>query len=154
MTSGSSTQDILDLIDDAIKIGADAVEFVDENQAGDAGVIGITPVGLGLGLDAPRAAEDADATIEHLERAVDLDGEIHVARGVDDIQPTTLPLTGGSSGLNGDAALRLLLHEVHGGLAVMHLTQAMDLARQLENPLGRRRLTRIHVGKNTDVSVM
>jgi hypothetical protein len=36
----------------------------------------------------------------------------------------------------------------------MHLTQAMDFARKLEYTLGGRRLTGIHVGKNTDVSVM
>jgi hypothetical protein len=106
MTSGVAPRIFLTCSDDAIEIGADAVEFVDENQAGDAGVIGIAPVGLGLGLDAARAAEDADAAIEHLQRAVDLDGEIHVARGVDDIQPTALPLAGGRGGLDGDAALR------------------------------------------------
>ena len=151
---GAGAQHVLHLVDDAVEVSADAVELVDVDDAGDAGVVGVAPVGLGLGLDAAGAAKDADAAVQDLEGAIDLDGEVDVTGGVDDVQPTALPLAGGGGGLDGDAALGLLLHEVHGGLAVMHLTQAVNLAGELENTLGSRRLSRVHVGEDTDVSVV
>jgi hypothetical protein len=36
------------------------------------------------------------------------------------------PLAGRRGGRDGDATLALLLHEVHGGRAIMHFTDAVD----------------------------
>ena len=47
-----------------------------------------------------------------------------------------------------------LLHEVHGGCAVVDLADFVDLAGELENALGGGRLARIDVGENADVAVM
>jgi hypothetical protein len=49
--------------------------------------------------------------------------------------------------------LLLLLHEICRGFAIVNLTGAMDLARELEDSLGRRRLARIDVGEDTDISI-
>ncbi len=146
-------EDVLDLLDDAVEVGADAVELVDVDDAGNLGIVGVAPVGFGLGFDAAGAAEHADAAVEHLERAVDLDGEVHVAGGVDDVELVVLPEAGGGGGLDGDAALGFLLHEVHGGGAVVNLADLVDLAGELENALGGGRFARIDVGENADVAV-
>ena len=42
--------------------------------------------------------------------------------GVDDVDAVALPEAGGGGGGDGDAALLLLRHPVHGGGAVMGLT--------------------------------
>ena len=146
-------QNVLDLLDHAEEVSADAVELVDVDDAGDLGVVGVAPVGLGLGLDAAGAAEDADAAVEHLQRAIHLDGEVDVSGGVDDVEAVVLPEAGGGGGLDGDAAFLLLLHEVGGGRAVVHLTDLVDLAGELEDALGGGGLARVHVGEDTDVSV-
>src|SRR4029450_13429884 len=64
-----------------------------------------------------------------------------------------LPEASGGSRLNGDAALSFLLHAVHGGGTVVHFADLVDLAGELEDTLGGRRLTGVHVGENADVAV-
>jgi hypothetical protein len=63
------------------------------------------------------------------------------------------PEAGGGGGLDGDAALLLLLHEVGGGRAVMHLADLVDLAGELEDTLGGGRLTRIDVREDADIAI-
>ena len=153
MTSGIGGQYILDLLYDAIEIGADAVEFVDENDPRNLGIVGIAPVGLGLRFDAARAAEYADAAVEHLQRAIDLNREVHVSRGVDDVQAMLVPLATGRSRLNRNAALLFLFHEVRRGFTVVHLTGAVNLTRQLQDALGRCGLAGVNMGEYADVPI-
>ena len=63
------------------------------------------------------------------------------------------PETGGRSGLNRDAPLLFLLHEVGSGSTVMYFAGFMDLTGELENSLCCGGLTRINVGENSDISV-
>ena len=58
---------ILDLLDDAVEIGAETVELVDENDTGNLGFVGIAPVGFRLGFNTAGTAENTDATVEHLQ---------------------------------------------------------------------------------------
>ncbi len=146
-------QHVLDLLDDAVEVGADAVQLVDEDDAGNFGFVGVAPVGLRLGLDAAGSAEYADAAVEYLQRAIDLDREIHVSRGVDDVEPVIRPLAAGRSRLNRNAAFLLLLHEVRGRFTVMNLAGPVDLARQLQDTLRRRGFARIDVRENSNISV-
>ena len=146
-------ENLLHLLNHAIVVGAGTVELVDIDDARDFGVVGITPIGFGLRLDAARAAEHTDAAVQHLQRAIDLDGEINVAGGVDDIQTMLVPEAGGRCRLDGDAALTFLIHEIGGGGAIMDFTDLMDLAGQLEDALGGRGLARVDVGENADVPV-
>src|SRR5690606_8962600 len=150
---GICAQYPLDLLDHLEEVGADAVELIDEDKAGDFGVVGIAPVGLGLGLNAAGAAEHPDATIEYFQRAVNLHGEVHVSGSVDDIEAMALPEAGGGGGLDGDAALGFLCHEVHGRFALVGFTGFVDLAGEFQDAFGGGGLSRVDVRENTDVSV-
>ena len=61
------SEHVLDLLCDAVEVSADSVELVDENDSGNAGLVGVAPVGLGLGFDTTGSAENADATVEHFQ---------------------------------------------------------------------------------------
>ena len=88
-----------------VEVGSRAVELVDEADTWHAVPVGLAPDRLGLWLDACDAVEHCDGTVEHTERTLDFDGEVDVARGVDDVDGVAVPLAGGRSGGDGDAAL-------------------------------------------------
>jgi hypothetical protein len=71
-------------------------------------------------------------------------GELHVH---------ALPETGRRSRGDGDTTLLLLLHPVHGGRAVMHLTDLVIDTGVEEDTLGRRRLAGVDVRADTDIAV-
>src|SRR5207248_8643140 len=85
------------------------------------------------------------------QRALDLDGEIHVARRIDDVDLGVAPETGGGGGGDGDSALLLLLHPVHHGGAFVDLADLVAHARIEEDALGGRGLARIDVRHDADV---
>ena len=64
----------------AIGIGADAVALVDEGDARHVVAVGLAPHRLGLRLDAADGAEHRHRAVEHAQAALDLDGEVDVAR--------------------------------------------------------------------------
>ncbi len=81
-------------------------------------------------------------------------------RGVDDVDAVlvelllhALPETGGRSRGDRDATLLLLLHPVHGGRTIVHLTDLVREAGIKQYPLSGGGLTSIHVGNNTDVAI-
>ena len=71
---------VLDHLDGAVEVGADAVHLVDEAHARHVVLVGLAPHGLGLRLDAGDRVEHGDGAVEHAQRALDLDGEVDVAR--------------------------------------------------------------------------
>ena len=116
------------MLNDTEKVRSDAVELVDVNYARDFRVVGVAPVGLGLGFYAAGATKHADAAVENLERAVDFDREVYVARGVDDVEAVVFPETGRRCGLDGDAPFLLLVHEVRGRRSIVNLANLVDFA--------------------------
>jgi hypothetical protein len=77
-----------------------------------------------LRLHAGDAAQHHDGAVEHAQRPLDLDREVDVAGGVDDVDVVRLdadlgraarPGAVGRGRLDGDAALALQLHRVHLG---------------------------------------
>ena len=74
------------------EVGAEAVHLVDEAHARDAVLVGLAPDGLGLRLHAGDAVEHRDGAVEDAQRALDLDGEVDVAGGVDDVDAVVAPL--------------------------------------------------------------
>ncbi len=103
---------------------------------------------------------DAGDRVEHRHRAVEdthgafhLDGEIHMAGRVDDIDAVIVPETGGRGRSDGDAAFLFLFHEIHGGGAVMDFADLMGSAGVIKNALRRRRLAGIDMRGNADISV-
>ena len=147
--------DAVDDVGDALEeVGADLVHLVDEHDARHVVLVGLAPHGLGLRLDALVAVEHADGAVEHAQRALDLDGEVDVAGGVDDVQALLAPEARRRGGRDRDAALLLLLHPVHGGGALMDFADLVGLSGVVEDPLGRRGLAGIDVGHDAEVAVV
>ena len=139
-------------LDATEEVGADAVHLVDVGDARDVVLVGLAPDGLGLGLDAADGAEEGDRAVEHAQAALDLRGEIHVSGRVDDVDAVVAPVAGGGRGGDGDAALLLLVHPVHGGGAFVHLAHLVRLARVEEDALGGRGLAGVDVRHDADVA--
>ena len=115
-------------------------------------VLRLTPDGLGLRLDAALRAEDRHGAVQHAQGALHLNGEVDVAGGVDDVQAIVLPVAGGGSRGDGDAALLLLSHPVHGRGAFVRLADLAVLTGVVKNTLGRSRLAGINMRHDTDVA--
>ena len=77
---GQAVEAVLDHLDAPLEVRPDAVHLVHEADARHAVLVGLAPHRLGLGLDARDGVEDRDRAVEHAQRALDLDGEVDVAR--------------------------------------------------------------------------
>src|SRR5664280_1136414 len=128
------------------------VELVDEADARDAVLVGLTPYGHRLRLYTRDAVEDTHCAVEDAQRALYLDGEVDVAGRVDDVDLGVFPETGRRGRRDRDAALLLLLHPVHRRGAVVHLADLVVDAGVEQDPLGRRRFARVDVGHDPDVA--
>src|SRR5213076_2830811 len=91
-------ESLADHLDAPAEVGADAVHLVDEAEAGDVVLVRLTPDGFRLRLHTRDRVEDRNRAVEHAQRALDLDREVDVAGGVDDVDPVPLPLAGGGGG--------------------------------------------------------
>ena len=155
---------MLDLVDCHEEVCAHDVHLVDEGDTRDMISVRLTPHVLGLGLNASLRVEDADGAVKHAERALDLDGKIHVAGGVDDVDAVLQraglrlavflqrPVAGGSSGGNGNTSLLLLLHVVHCRGALIGLTDLVVHTGIVQNTLGKGRLSCVDMRHDTDIS--
>ena len=77
-----------------------------------------------------------------------------MAGGVDYVDGVAGPLAGDCGGLDGYSALALLDHEVGCGVAVMHVAVLVYLTGVEKYAFGGRRLARIDVGDDSDVSYL
>ena len=155
---GIAFQAVVDHTQHVVEIGAHDVHFVDIDHAGDLVVVGLAPHGLRLGLDAALGAHDGHRAVQHAQGALHLHGEVHVTRGVDDIDTglgelvlAALPIAGGGSGGDGDAAFLLLGHPVHGGGTVVGLADLIVDAGVEQNPFCRGGLAGVDMSHDTDV---
>ena len=153
---GRSSEVLLDLGAHREEVGTRAVHLVDVTDTGDVVLVGLTPYGLRLGLDAADGTERGDCTVQDAQRALHLDRKVDVSRGVDqvDLVLMTFVLPEGSrcGRGDGDTALLFLDHPVHGGAALVHLADLVGFTRIEKNSLGRSGLTGIDVGHDTDIS--
>ena len=138
--------------DGVVEVCAQLVHLVDEADTRDVVLSSLTPHLLGLRLNAFLTVEDGDGTIENTEGTLNLNGEVNVTRGVDDVDLVVVPEAGHGSGGNGDAAFLLLCHPVSGGRTVVGLAHLTVDTGVEENTLGGRRLTSIDVGHDADVT--
>ena len=102
---------------DPFRVGGGEVNFVDDGADFQIVVQGEVGVGQGLGLNALAGVHDEDGPLAGGQRAADLVVEVHVARGVDEVQGIGLAVLGviaegDGAGLNGDAALLFQVHVV------------------------------------------
>ncbi len=154
-----------DHLDAVEEVGAGLVHLVDEDDARNLVAVGLTPHRFGLRLDTRVAVQKHDRAVKNRQRALDLDREIDVAGGVDDVEAVLVVLgqiarvdralperrRGGRG--DRDATLLLLLHPVHRRGAIMHLADLVGLAGIEQDPLGRRGLARIDMGNDPEVTV-
>ena len=150
--NGIALQPLVDHLQDSVEIGAHDVHLVDVDHTGDLVLVGLTPNGLGLGFYTTLGAQNGDGTVQNTQGALHLNGEVHVTRGIDDVQTAALPEASGCSGSDGDAALLLLGHPVHGGGTVVGLTDLVVLTGVEQDTLGGGGLTGIDVGHDAEVS--
>ena len=151
---------VLDGLHGVVEICAELIHLVDEADTRNRVLVSLTPHGFGLRFHAFLAVEDGDGAIEHAQGALHLSGEVHVARGVDDVDlelivhvvGLAMPEAGGCSGLNGDAAFLLLSHEVHRRSAIVRLTDLVVLAGVVQDAFGGGSLTGIDVSHDADVA--
>ena len=129
LNTNSATADLGFNVSNAfVEIGADLVHLVDEHNARNVVLVGLTPNSFGLWLNALVAVKNAHSAVEHAQRALNFNGEVNVAGGVDDVQALAIPESRGRSRSNRDATLLLLLHPIHGRSAVMHFANFVRLA--------------------------
>jgi hypothetical protein len=114
----------------SLAVGAAAVHLVDERQARHPVPLHLPVHGDRLALDAADGAQDHDGPVQDAQAAFDLDREVDVAGGVDEVDGVVEPLDLGGGAGDGDAAFPLQVHVIHGGAAViaMHFLHAMDAA--------------------------
>ena len=150
---------VMNHVQNVVEVRAHDVHLVDVDHAGHAVVVGLTPHSLRLGLHAALGAHDGNRAVQHTQGTLHLHGEVHVTRGIDDVQTGlgelvlgALPVAGGSGGGDGDTTLLLLRHPVHGGGTIMGLTDLIVHAGVEQDTLGRRGLARIDVSHNADIS--
>src|SRR5579859_5187318 len=154
--NGMSTEALANGADDVVKIGAHAVHLVYETNARDAILVGLTPNGFRLRLHAGDRVKHTNCAVEHAQGAFDFDGEVYVARRVDDVDTIFLgeavPGSCRRGGRNRDAAFAFLLHPVHRGSAFVHGTDLVGDTRIEQDALGRRRLSGVDVRHDPDVA--
>src|SRR5215472_5208350 len=154
--NGVSTEALADGADNVIEVRAHLVHLVDEGETRDAVLVGLAPHGFRLRLHAGNGVEDGDSAVENAEGAFDFDGEVHVARSINDVDAVFLietgPAGGGGGAGDGDTAFALLLHPVHGGRAFIHRTDLVGDTRVEQDALGRRGLTGVDVRHDPDVA--
>ena len=144
----------LELLDDAIVVGAGAVHLVDDRQPRH-----LVPLHLAidrhrLALHATHGAEHQNRAVEHAQRAFHLNGEIDVARSIDEVDVAVVPLHAGGGAGDRDPALPLQIHVVHRGAvtAALDLLDAMDAPCVKENALRKRCFAGVDMGRNAHVA--
>src|SRR5262249_27829801 len=149
-----------DHVDDAQEVRPGAVHLVDERDARHAVLVHLPPYRLRLRLHPGDRVEYRHRAVEAPQAALDLDGEVDVAGGVENVDAVLgeavvhpLPEAGGGGRGDGDTTLLFLLHVVHHGRAVVDLTDLVRDAGVEKDALGRGRLPRVDVRGDADVPV-
>ena len=149
---GIGPQAGFDLLVDTQEVGAGAVHFVDKDHAWHLVAVRLTPDRFRLGLDTAHGAEHGNDPIQNPHGALHLNGEVHVAGGVDDIDAVVSPTGGDGGGSDGDAPLLLLGHPIRCGSSVVDLSQFVNHTGIKQDPLRGGRLAGINVGGNANVA--
>jgi hypothetical protein len=103
------------------------------------------------------SVEYDDGAVQHAQAAVHFDGEIDVARGVDQVDLLLAPECGHRGALNRDTTLLLLLQVVSGGgglqvLGVVNIDNRVLAPRVIQDALGRRGLAGVDVSDDADIA--
>ena len=138
-------------------VGTHAVHLVDEGDSRDIVALHLAVDGGGLRLHAADGAEDHDGAVEDSEGSLDLDGEVNVARRVDQVEVVgfllavfrLLPVAKRGGRLNGNTLFPLKFHGVHlgaDGIFAPDLVDSLDATGVEEDSFRHRRLAAVDVG--------
>mmetsp|Transcript_13797 Transcript_13797/g.29364 ORF Transcript_13797/g.29364 Transcript_13797/m.29364 type:complete len:399 (-) Transcript_13797:249-1445(-) len=148
-----SAQHLHNSINAEVEVGSSPVHLIQETHAGDLVLISLTPDSLRLRLHSSNTIENSDSSIKNTKGTLNLQGEINVTGGVNDVDAVIIPCAGGGGGGNGNSALLLLLHPVHGGTSLVDLSNLVGFSGVVEDTFGGGGLSSIDVGHDTDVAV-
>ena len=153
-SDGVEADHVLDLLLDAVGVGGGQVDLVEDGQDLEVVVERLVDVGERLRLHALAGVDHQHRALAGGERARDLVGEVDVARRVHQVELIGLAVLGAvveahGLRLDGDAALALDVHRVEDLL--LHLPVG-DVAAQLDQPVGQRRLAVVDVGDDREVA--
>ena len=104
------------VVDHGLGAGALAVDLVDHDHDGEAGVDGVAQDEARLGHGALGCVDKQQGAVGHAQDALDLAAKVGVTRGVDDVDLHALVLDRDVLGEDGDAALALLVVGVEHAL--------------------------------------
>ena len=124
---------------------------IEPNEPGNLVLVALPPHGFGLRLHAAHRVKDRHSAIEHAQRPLHFGGKVHVAGRIDDVDANVAPHAGRCGRRDGNAALLLLLHVIHGRGALMHFANAVRDARVKQDALCRCRFSGVDVRHDADV---
>ena len=134
------------------KLAPTPVHLVDETDAGDHIGVRLSPDGLGLGLNSGHRIQHNDSAVQYAETAFHLSGEVHVARGINNVYPVFVPLCSSSGRGYGYAPFPFLGHEIHRRSTLVNAANLVNSARQVKHPFGNGGLARVNVSNEPNVS--
>ena len=135
-------------------IGAAPVALVDEGDAGHPVALHLMIHRDRLRLNAAYGTEDQHRAVQHPEGTFDLDGEIHMPRGVDDVDLMVQPGAERRRRGDGDASLLFQLHGVHGRADAVFALDVVDGVNPFcieQYPLRQGGLPRVDMGADPDI---
>ena len=143
-----------DLLRPLLRLGAGQVDLVEDRDDLEPGVHREEEIAQRLRLDPLRGVHHQDRALARRQRARDLVGEVHVARGVDQVELVVAPVAAGVAHphgveLDGDPALPLQVHRVEELLPHLAL---LDRAGRLDQAVGQSGLAVIDVGDDAEVA--
>ena len=146
-------------VHDMEEVSADDVHLIDICHTRHFVLVSLAPYGFRLGFYAAFGRKHCNRSVQHAQGAFYFNREVNVARCVNNIDTVriilffgTLPHAGGCSGGNRDATFLFLYHPVHGGRAVMNLTDLMSLTGVEQDAFRGGRLTGVDVSHDADIS--
>ena len=151
---GRDADDLLDLVLHPLRVGGGQVDLVHHGQDLQIVVQGQVGVGKGLGLHTLGGVHHQHRALAGGQRAADLIVEVHMARGVDQVQGIGLPvgspvIQAHRPGLDGDAPLLFQVHVVQN--LVLH-DALLHRAALFDQPVGKGGLAVVNVGDNGKIS--
>ncbi|KAH3669422.1 hypothetical protein OGAPHI_001543 [Ogataea philodendri] len=159
LNSSSSHLELrVDLLHTPPRISAHSIHLVNESDSWNVVSLHLSIHSDCLRLHTGNSTNHQNSSVQNPQRSLDLDREINMARGVDQVEMVVLvvlvPGTVGCSRLDGDTFLSFEIHMVHLGSNTVFSTNVVDRldpSRVEQHTLGERGLARVDMGGNTNV---